>query len=173
MSEPQNPRNDENAFWTIFGYLLSGLMIWGGIVTTIAAAMISPNGSCREIWPVNSSEEVGLKRPRPGVYPNPYRLADDYNTEGWEDPRRQGLDPERARRVTFTNIPDTCIIAIYSLDGDLVRRLEHRRDPWDSRASVEVWDLISRNTQAIKSGIYIYSVESRFGVDLGKLVIIK
>lgn len=25
------PRNDENAFWTIFGYLLSGLLIWGGI----------------------------------------------------------------------------------------------------------------------------------------------
>ena len=26
-----SPRNDENAFWTIFGYLLSGLLIWGGI----------------------------------------------------------------------------------------------------------------------------------------------
>jgi ATP synthase protein I len=24
-------RNDENAFWTIFGYMLSGLLIWGGI----------------------------------------------------------------------------------------------------------------------------------------------
>jgi len=31
MSESQHPRNDENAFWTIFGYLLSGLLIWGGI----------------------------------------------------------------------------------------------------------------------------------------------
>ena len=29
--EEMAPRNDENAFWTIFGYLLSGLLIWGGI----------------------------------------------------------------------------------------------------------------------------------------------
>jgi len=32
MSNPENrPRNDESAFWTIFGYMLSGLHIWGGI----------------------------------------------------------------------------------------------------------------------------------------------
>jgi len=24
-------QNEENAFWTIFGYMLSGLLIWGGI----------------------------------------------------------------------------------------------------------------------------------------------
>lgn len=24
-------KNDESAFWTIFGYMLSGLLIWGGI----------------------------------------------------------------------------------------------------------------------------------------------
>ena len=23
-------KNDENAFWSIFGYLLSGLLFWGG-----------------------------------------------------------------------------------------------------------------------------------------------
>ena len=29
----QSPRkpSEENAFWTIFGYMLSGLLIWGGI----------------------------------------------------------------------------------------------------------------------------------------------
>ena len=32
MSEksPQ-ARSDDHAFWTIFGYILSGLVIWGGI----------------------------------------------------------------------------------------------------------------------------------------------
>lgn len=29
-NEPRRP-NEESAFWTIFGYLLSGLLIWGGI----------------------------------------------------------------------------------------------------------------------------------------------
>lgn len=27
---PHKP-NEEGAFWTIFGYMLSGLLIWGGI----------------------------------------------------------------------------------------------------------------------------------------------
>jgi len=38
---------------------------------------------------------------------------------------------------------------------------------------VVVWDLITRNTQAVKTGIYIYTVESEFGTDVGKLVIVK
>ena len=40
-------------------------------------------------------------------------------------------------------------------------------------ATVVRWDLITRNTQAVKTGIYIWSVESRFGTDVGKLVILK
>jgi hypothetical protein len=107
------------------------------------------------------------------VYPNPYRLADTYNLQGWEDPKREGLDPERARKVTFTNVPDTCVVSIFSLDGDLVRTIDHRESPSNSAATVVVWNLITRNTQAIKTGIYIYTVESRFGTDIGKLVIIK
>jgi len=126
-----------------------------------------------QVWPVNSAEVVSSERPEPGVYPNPYRLADFYNFNGWEDPRREGLDPERARKVTFTNVPDTCVISIYSLDGDLVRELKHNASPASSDASIVVWDLITRNTQAVKSGVYLWTVESRFGVDLGKLVVIK
>lgn len=34
-------------------------------------------------------------------------------------------------------------------------------------------DLISRNTQAVTSGIYIWKVSSRLGEQVGKLVIIK
>ena len=30
QNQPQGPSED-NAFWTIFGYMLSGLLIWGGI----------------------------------------------------------------------------------------------------------------------------------------------
>ena len=35
------------------------------------------------------------------------------------------------------------------------------------------WDLISRNTQAVVSGIYLYTVESETGTQVGKFVIIK
>ncbi len=133
----------------------------------------SPLNSTVEVWPIHSAQVVREERPAPGVYPNPYRLADTYNLAGWEDPRREGLNPERARKVTFTNVPDTCVVSIYSLDGDLVRRLEHRAHPSSSEASIVVWDLITRNTQAVKTGLYIWAVQSRFGVSTGKLVIIK
>ncbi len=133
----------------------------------------SPQTTAELIWPINSSAVVDSVRPEPGVYPNPYRLRDDYFGSGWEDPQRAGLDPERARQVTFTNVPDTCTVSIWSLDGDLVRTLEHRADPADSEASVVRWNLITRNTQAVKTGIYIYAIESRYGTHIGKLVIIK
>jgi hypothetical protein len=129
--------------------------------------------SAREIWPINSATVVDTERPKPGVYPNPYRLIDAYNAAGWENPRGHEPDPERARKVTFYNVPDTCVVSIWSLDGDLVKKLDHRAHPSNSEASVVVWNLITRNTQAVKTGIYIWSVESRHGTDVGKLVIIK
>jgi len=132
-----------------------------------------PRVNAVELWPINSVAIVKTERPKPGVYPNPYRISDDYNAAGWENPRGMEPDKERARKVTFYNVPDTCIVSIWSLDGDLIRRLDHKSDPTSSEASVVVWNLITRNTQAIKTGIYLYSIESRFGTDVGKLVIIK
>ena len=29
--EPSNNRREENALWSIFGYMVSGLLFWGGI----------------------------------------------------------------------------------------------------------------------------------------------
>jgi len=126
-----------------------------------------------DVWPIASSKDINSTRPKPGVYPNPYRLVDDYNAAGWENPRGLEPDPERARKVTFYNVPDTCTVSIWSLDGDLVRKLNHAEPPGNSEATVVRWNLITRNTQAVKTGIYIWSVESRFGTDVGKLVIIK
>jgi hypothetical protein len=139
----------------------------------LSALESSPLANAREVWPINSAAVVDSTRPTPGVYPNPYRLLDNYNGDGWEDPRGQGLDPERARKITFTNVPETCTVFIYSLDGDLVRQLEHKANPASSEATVVVWNVITRNTQAVKTGIYIYAIESRYGTDVGKLVIIK
>lgn len=126
-----------------------------------------------EVWPINSSQVVNSERPKPGVYPNPYRLIDDYYSNNWENRKGSEPDRERARQVTFYNVPDTCTLSIWSLDGDLVKKLQHVSDPSSSEATVVRWDLITRNTQAVKTGIYIWSIESRFGTDVGKLVIIK
>jgi len=105
------------------------------------------------------------------VYPNPYRIDGNYRQyyEGWEDPDET---VERTRALHFTNIPAKCTIRIFTIDGDLVTTIEHNY-PEDSPGSMhETWDLISRNEMAITSGIYYYSVESEFGSQLGKFVII-
>lgn len=154
-------------------YLAVTAFDYGNPSVGLQSLETSPIANAEEVWPINSAAVVRERQPTPGVYPNPYRLSDDYNAAGWEDPKRQGLDPERARKVTFTNVPDTCVVQIFSLDGDLIRRLEHRADPESSDASVVVWNLITRNTQAIKTGIYLWTVESRRGTHVGKLVIIK
>jgi hypothetical protein len=173
-----------NAFYE-YEYALDGLQlaepVWlavtafdfGDPVAGLDPLESSPLANTQEVWPINAAEVVKSSRPKPGVYPNPYRLADRYNDDGWEDPARLGLDPERARKITFTNVPDTCTVSIWSLDGDLVRRLDHAENPLSSEATVVVWNIITRNTQAVKTGLYLYTIESRFGTDIGKLVIIK
>jgi hypothetical protein len=146
---------------------------YGNPAAGLSSLESSPLANATEVWPIASAAVVAQTRPKPGVYPNPYRASEDYNFQGWEDPGRLGTDPERARKVTFTNVPDTCVVSIWTLDGDLVRKLDHAEPPNNSQSSVVVWNLITRNTQAVKSGVYLYTIESRFGTDVGKLVIIK
>ena len=154
-------------------YLAVTAFDFGNPAADLSSLESSPLSTAIEIWPVNSADVVDQTRPKPGVYPNPYRLADDYNAQGWENADGLTPDPERARKITFTNVPNVCTVSIYTLDGDLVRRLDHEEPAGSSDATVVVWNLISRNTQAVKTGLYIYTIESKFGTDIGKLVIIK
>lgn len=114
------------------------------------------------------------------VYPNPYKIAFEedgrktsYFEQGFEGRTGQSELNEQDRRIHFINIPDTCEINIYTLDGDLVRTLVHPDANLTGYSSKISWDLISRNTQAVTSGIYLYRVDSKLGSQVGKLVIIK
>ncbi len=110
------------------------------------------------------------------VYPNPYRIDANYqNAEGGNFEGRDVPDPntERDRLLHFANLPNKCTIRIYTIDGDLVRQIDHDKPKDSNRAMHETWDLITRNTQAVVSGIYYYSVESESGNQIGKIVIIK
>ncbi|UCD18403.1 MAG: hypothetical protein JSV44_05710 [Candidatus Zixiibacteriota bacterium] len=128
-------------------------------------------------YPQNSAgltEKAGLNVV---VYPNPYRIDANYQSPGGGQFEGRNApagvtNPERLRAIHFMNLPHQCTIRIFSLDGDLVREIDHDYAPGDSRAMHETWDLITRNTQAIVSGIYYYSIESGFGNQIGKIVII-
>ena len=72
------------------------------------------------------------------------------------------------------NLPERATIKIFTLDGDMVREIQHEPGGiFTETSSTAWWDLISKNTQAVVSGVYLYSVESELGTQLGKIVIIK
>ncbi len=114
------------------------------------------------------------------VYPNPYKIqfqnasgqTTNYFAQGFEAYGEPQMT-EHDRRIWFANLPDTATIRIYSLDGDLIREIHHPDKFLTRYSSIVGWDLISRNTQAVVSGIYIWRVDSRLGSQVGKLVIIK
>ncbi len=106
------------------------------------------------------------------VYPNPYIADGSYAAQGIEN-RFLGLSLDRSRTIYFANLPPVCTIKIFSLDGDLVKEIKHNKPDGSGTSSIERFDLISRNTQAVESGLYYWSVESEYGNQIGKLVIIK
>ena len=59
------------------------------------------------------------------------------------------------------------------MSGDLVQQIDHYYPGGGPESQHERWNLISRNTQAVVTGIYIWHVSSEMGEQMGKLVIIK
>ncbi len=86
---------------------------------------------------------------RVAVVPNPYRGGAAWDLHpSPEDPFGTHLD--------FVGLPDRpCKVRIYSLAGDLVKTLHHHAARGDGTVR---WRMLSRNGQAIVSGVYLYAV---------------
>lgn len=115
-----------------------------------------------------------------GVYPNPY-----YGNAYWDG------NSERLRKIYFYNLPTNCDITIYSLAGDVIKRIFHNKDSngsdvrWfetyakDNKQIMtggeHAWDLVSENDQAIASGLYLFTVKDNDTnhIKKGKFLIIK
>ncbi|MGE5458161.1 MAG: hypothetical protein ACM3RX_07385 [Methanococcaceae archaeon] len=141
---------------------------------------------------LESSLTTGAKRVLPGtpptsdknipvgVYPNPY-----YGNAYWDG------KSERLRKIYFYNLPVKCEITIYTLAGDIVKRISHDSNSngsdlrWFETYSKDgaqimsggehAWDVISDNDQAIASGLYLFSVKDNSTGDIktGKFLIVK
>lgn len=125
--------------------------------------------------PAASDENVEI-----GVYPNPY-----YANAYWDG------SSERLRKIYFYNLPAKCEITIYTLAGDVVKRMNHDQTSngsdlrWFQTYSKDgtqimsggehAWDLITDNDQAIATGLYLFSVkdDSNGNIKTGKFLIIK
>jgi hypothetical protein len=115
-----------------------------------------------------------------GVYPNPY-----YTRAYWDGTQ------ERDRKLYFFNLPAHAEIRIYTLAGDLVDVIQHDAatynggdirwfqkygDPAEQMSGGEhAWDLITKNDQAIASGLYLFVVKDADSGNLqrGKFLVIK
>jgi hypothetical protein len=113
------------------------------------------------------------------VVPNPYRVDQDYTFEngGWEG--RAGSWTESRRVVRFIHLPRQCTIRVFTLVGDQVTTLHYDSNvdnpgpPAHPDAGDLEWNLLSESGRALASGVYIFTVESSAGTQIGKFVLIR
>jgi|GEM_PF-3455962 len=70
--------------------------------------------------------------------------------------------------ITFTNISPLCTIRIYTLNGELVRTIEHT-----SGKTSYSWDVTNDRGDRLGSGVYLYLIDSNRSKKKGKLIIIR
>ena len=98
------------------------------------------------------------------VVPNPYVA-----TAIWE--QKPYLQSGRGeRKIFFINLPMECTIRIYTMAGELVRKLEHNESVFNG---AESWDLLNLDNLEIAYGVYIYHIETDNAETIGKFAVIK
>ncbi|MEW5994886.1 MAG: hypothetical protein AB1744_10895, partial [Candidatus Zixiibacteriota bacterium] len=146
---------------------------FGSPIVGLPALETDPTNNYVAAYAQPSAQQVAADNLDVFVYPNPYRIDAGYRTLGFEGRTDPDRPDDRVRALHFGNLPATCTISIFSLDGDLIKRIDHDRDPSDPQAAHDQWNLITRNTQAVVSGLYYYVVESESRTQIGKIAILK
>jgi hypothetical protein len=165
----------ENLLPTVPYYVNVTAFDFGSPQSGLGSLETSVTVNYKMAFPQATAADVSTQDLPAYVYPNPYRFDGGYRVDGFEgrDLTTRGKAPDRQRKIHFANLPPECTIRIYTLDGDMVRELTHNADPQDPTSGHDSWDLITRNTQLVVSGIYYWTVEEPDGkVQMGKLVII-
>jgi hypothetical protein len=162
----------DNLLPTVPYYVNVTAFDFGAPGSSLAPLETSKTNGSKSAYPIGPHDTLDGEK-KVYIYPNPYRVDDPYRQKGYEGRARQDRPNDRVRQINFANLPAKCTIRIYTLDGDLVRQLDHNYDASDPNASHDTWDMITRNTQMIVSGIYYWCVEDETGkVQIGKLIVI-
>jgi hypothetical protein len=145
---------------------------YGSFQYDIGQLETSPTTNAVREYALTSADTVEHKGLGVIVYPNPYRIDGGYARAGYEN-RDRTKSAVWSRRIHFANLPNICTIRIFSIDGDLIQKIDHYNPTGGPESQHEEWNVVSRNTQAVVTGIYLWHVKSEMGEQLGKLVIIK
>jgi hypothetical protein len=180
--------NDTTKYW--YKYVISNLLDGWQYLFSVTA--FDKGDPANNLGPLESSRLANMKSMLPGtlptedpntklgVYPNPY-----YGNAIWDG------NSERLRKIYFYNLPSDCEITIYTLAGDVVKRLQHNStangqdirwfDQYAAGSNQQftggehAWDLITDNDQAIATGLYLFTVKNNKNgnIKTGKFLIIK
>jgi hypothetical protein len=102
---------------------------------------------------------------KPYVVPNPYLGAASF------EPQRFAVSGRGERRIEFRNLPQSCIIRIFTINGELVQTLYHEGSITQGYIA---WDLRTKDNLEVAPGLYLYHLESKdLGSFVGKFAIIK
>lgn len=113
----------------------------------------------------NDLQQAKFEMSKIAVVPDPYIAA-----ASWEKPL-YFASGRGERRVDFIHLPAICTIKIFTLNGKLVRTLEHDSPIEDGHHS---WDLTSKDGLDVAGGIYIFHVDAPgAGEKMGRFALIK
>jgi hypothetical protein len=149
-------------------------IIVNGQVVTVAIEVEALESKLRtNAFAVDLPFSVSTSPDKVRVVPNPYRTDKDYTYEsgGYEGPNFQW--DENRRKIKFINLPEKCTIRVFSLAGDLIRTIDHGETVGGFPVGSHDMLLVSESNRALASGIYIFTVESSLGTQVGKFVIIR
>lgn len=188
LPEAKTFPNDTNHYWYKFEYdnQLNG---WQYVYTVTA---YDKGDSVNDLQSLESSQLANMVRIIPGslayedestpigVYPNPY-----YGHALWDGGQ------ERQRKLYFFNLPAHCEITIYTVAGDVVDKFNHDAATYNGNdiewfktygdgtqrmsGGEHAWDLITKNDQAIATGLYLFTVKnlSTGYIKKGRFLVIK
>ncbi|MBM2816984.1 MAG: hypothetical protein HW421_3746 [Ignavibacteria bacterium] len=105
--------------------------------------------------PDNQNEYTDSEMDKILVVPNPYLIS------------HQGQKSPYDSKLYFTQLPKQCSIEIYTIAGDLVKKIEHNEftSSEPDRVSVEIWDLLNTNRQKIQSQTLIAYIKTPGGAE--------
>lgn len=132
----------------------------GGIAPRECAKILGSN-----MVKVTPRSDPALSMDDIAVVPNPYIASSLFDSP----PQPNALGTFSGKRVIFINLPSECTIRIYTITGELVKKISHA-----AQSGNEPWDLLNYDGLKVASGTYIYHIEAPgFGEKIGRIYIIK